>query len=601
MKLFSTLLMIILLKWMINVEGYPNFAVPSGQIGRFKNIFFPVDSWDDFTNELFSYSVFISPVTSIVTLDSTKDLCSGFKELKLNWNLTNPCEDYFCGQKEPFYLETYKNINLTTSERQDALITHHSLHRFCTLCDVNNSTENFNKTTCQFFNNQTCHINRCEPETICIPFYLQEVSNGRPFEVNKNSVCYDTRDNSFYYHADFTHKVIYWLYYRYVLLICLFLQIPLLLFSTFFILIPEIGVLFNKFFINKFTFKERFYAVLSLKNISFMVMYIASVINIVFTFIDVCGFFVLRLTSLWVGACAAFALFSFSIIVILWQHLLNQKSTVEQPYSLFIKIQLIVVFIFSIIFPFTISLSYLGGYFIDQQRRGFFVYAFSTVCAFISILYMILLVFLFFSSFRIFYKLYKNETLEEQTKSFFKEKFTLFVLLCLPPFSILCCYVLTFATQLMFGKDLLSLQIWILMAPGCNIIFLLVTATGAGYLIDKMSTSSKRRNYLDFIHQKYFLEREKLDIEYKEKLIKVKIVYQKFPDGQMIINSRIKKRHQHKLILLSINETIEIQTFQALGFIRYVVDDLISKRANQNFKVQPKTVIKKIYIFLIKK
>ena len=335
-QLYLTILVLLILNFM-NCKSYPNFMVKSEKQGRFKNIYFPRDSWDDFPNEIFNYYVFLAPVTSVVTLETTKDLCSGFENFKLNWNSSTPCEDYFCSTKEPYYLEMSKNNNLTSIERENALISHNSLHRFCTLCEVKNLTENFNKTNCKFFNNATCHPGRCNSDQICVNFYLHEVSYARPFEWHKNSLCYDFKDNSFYNHSDFTHKVIFWLYYRYGLLIALFFEFPIFYFSTIGIFLPEIGMLIKKIFITKLKCKQRFYATVSLRNISFFIMYTALGISICVKLFDICGFVVLRLSSLWVSACGAFGFFSFSLVIILWQHLLNQNSNVEGSYSLFIK------------------------------------------------------------------------------------------------------------------------------------------------------------------------------------------------------------------------------------------------------------------------
>ena len=337
MKHLWRTILILLILCVIEFRCYPNFLTNSDKLGRFKNIYFPIDSWDDFANEIFNYYVFLAPVTSVVTLETTKDLCSGFENFKLNWNSSTPCEDYFCSTKEPYYLEMSKNNNLTSIERENALISHNSLHRFCTLCEVKNLTENFNKTNCKFFNNATCHPNRCNSDQICINFYLHEVSYARPFESNKNSLCYDFKDNSFYNHSDFTHKVIFWIYYRYGLIFCFILELSIFYFSTVCIFLPEIGIIFSKFFILKTTCKEKYFSIVSLRNISFSVMYVALGIGILFKFIDICGFVVIRLSSLWVGACGAFGFFSFSLVIILWQHLLNQSSNMEGSYSLFVK------------------------------------------------------------------------------------------------------------------------------------------------------------------------------------------------------------------------------------------------------------------------
>jgi len=92
------------------------------------------------------------------------------------------------------------------------------------------------------------------------------------------------------------------------------------------------------------------------------------------------------------------------------------------PFLIIFRIQLIITSICLLIFPPSIVLAYLGSYVIDKQRRGFFRYLFSAISSFFAIVYVFILIFLFFYSFKIFYRLYKHASLEQKTKSFFKER-----------------------------------------------------------------------------------------------------------------------------------------------------------------------------------
>jgi hypothetical protein len=206
------------------------YMKPSNIPGRYTNILFPTESWDDFPNELWSYKLLLGPVTSFPTPNDFKDICSGFSEYNVSWNSPKPCETYFCSPKEPIYLERSKNGNLTSLERENAFLRHLGLHRFCTLCNQT-AEENF-KGNCTHFDGRFCHPGRCESGSECIQFNTFEVSTKRPFE-ERNSICFDFADNMFYYHSDFTHKVLFWFYYRYSLILSVLGYSLLTIFVTF--------------------------------------------------------------------------------------------------------------------------------------------------------------------------------------------------------------------------------------------------------------------------------------------------------------------------------------------------------------------------------
>eukprot|EP01080_Neovahlkampfia_damariscottae_P006158 gene6158-10165_t len=430
------------------------------------------EAWDEFPSELFSYSIFIAPVTSFFGKKDSVDLCKGFERISIK-NTSTPCEDYFCSTQQPFHLAQWHNKNLTLEQRQKGFVAHNAMHRYCTKCSI--TYENFTRTNCIYFNNKTCHSGRCEPGTVCIEFNKHEVMHKRPFDT-LDSVCYDFGDNRFYNHADFTHKYYFWYYYRYGTLIALVFQIIAFFVSTVTILIPEIGHLLNRIFLKRprQTIYDSIQDIFTLRNISFGIMYLTLLIDMLLIFIDQWGLMILRLSTVFVAVLAFGSFFSFALLAILWQHILTLKGSGRSRFAWYIWAQLILLILFNIVMITGSVGSYLGAYNIDKQRRGFFIYALGFFELITSFVYLGVIIVLSFLSALMFYKIHKYASYEEKAANVFKERYTIFVMLCLPMVSVLCVSVIVIAAQNIIGKDMISLQLYLFIASFYSFYFVVI-------------------------------------------------------------------------------------------------------------------------------
>jgi hypothetical protein len=320
----STVLCIILLFTITNAFEYVQFSNINKRISK---IYFPKDAWDDFPSELYSYQIFVSPVTIFVSLADTLDLCQDFKDPK---NFSSSCENYFCSTNGGVYDVDSKNQNLTESERIESALLHIKMERYCTLCNQtvnqNFTFEKFDKCQINQTYNRICAThNECPPWSVCIPLHILEVSNSRPFE-NAKPICYDFTDNTFYAHIDFTHKFLYWCYYRYIPLIGLIGQSIAIFIYTVFLIIPEIAMFINTIFVLRVRCMEAFFLIFSLRNISLYIMYLVLFITFICSFIDVLGFLVFRLTTAMNFVGGGTIVLCYFINIILWQYILEQSK-----------------------------------------------------------------------------------------------------------------------------------------------------------------------------------------------------------------------------------------------------------------------------------
>lgn len=88
--------------------------------------------------------------------------------------------------------------------------------------------------------------------------------------------------------------------------------------------------------------------------------------------------------------------------------------------------------------------------------------------------------------------------------------------------------------------------------------------------INSCSNSLDKQIFIDYIHDKYILERRKLEIDYIQKIQKARETHKEFPGCYQIIKERIQKKYKDKLNLLYLNESIEIKTVYALRFFSNV-------------------------------
>jgi hypothetical protein len=300
------------------------YLTPSKE-SRFNKIYFPKDSFDDFPKELFSYNIFIAPVTSFQTLNDAIDLCQGLEEISLH-----SCEKYFCNNgSEPYHYRQTKNNSLSTSSREYHSLIHTKIERFCTICNQT-ASQNFTLSKCNSWIDSMgiiCSPDSCPQGTICIPMNYYEFTPSRLFE-SPFPICYDFGDQSFYAHPDFTHKVLYWVYYRWIYFIACFSQIFIFSLMTVSIVLPEIFWLIFSITCSKFkpTFKEFFHMVVSLRNFSSFILYISIVMNLFCLFFDLWGFTVIRFSTVALYPTGAILIMCYMLVVILWQYILDQST-----------------------------------------------------------------------------------------------------------------------------------------------------------------------------------------------------------------------------------------------------------------------------------
>jgi hypothetical protein len=300
------------------------YLVPPSKNNRYQKVLFPAESWDDFPNELWSYKIFLGPVTSFQTINDAIDLCQGLEKI-----LLTSCENYFCNsQSEPFHFQQSKNNSLTSSAKAFHSIEHTRIERFCTIC---NQTFAQNFTFSQCVTNQSmgqlCHPNACPEGTVCVPLNFVEFTPSRIFEP-PFPVCYDLGDNTFYAKPDFTHKVLYWCYYRWIPLLAFVCQIIVFILITVSILLPECFWLIFVITCSRFkpTCKEYFHMVVSLRNASWFILFIGIVINLFCLFFDLWGFTILRFSSLAIYPSGSIMIMCYMLVVILWQYILDQST-----------------------------------------------------------------------------------------------------------------------------------------------------------------------------------------------------------------------------------------------------------------------------------
>eukprot|EP01080_Neovahlkampfia_damariscottae_P011540 gene11540-4793_t len=295
---------------------------------RYNNIFFPTEKWDDFPRELFDYKIFVAPATWVIPELDLKDLCAGFENYQINWNDTKSCENYFCRSEEPIYLQIANNKNNSIYIREDAFIKHLSVQRYCTVC--NQTAHQIMKVEdlkqCTFFNNQSCPDSHCPGDSFCLTINLREVTEKRPFEASY-PICYDFQENIFYAHLDFTHKFIFWIYFRYTQIFNLIFSSLFFLFFVICLVIPEIFhtiQLFRKLK-KDMTFKIGYYSIFSIKNISLFIYTFCIILNVFASIFDLTGVVVVRLITFMNSINVSNIVFNYLLSILTWKYILTIK------------------------------------------------------------------------------------------------------------------------------------------------------------------------------------------------------------------------------------------------------------------------------------
>eukprot|EP01080_Neovahlkampfia_damariscottae_P005283 gene5283-8901_t len=278
----------------------------------YKHIFFPEFAFDDVPGELFGYSIYVTPVTEQKDTLGSLDLCSTFNFLDKNfWNnskIENPCEQYFCGEFSPIYLNMSMNSSLSLKIRQISSERHYSLQRYCTLCEKPNKEIFLPTKKCKFF-----RMNQyCSTESTCV-YYKPELP-----------LCYFWNDNIFYFSDDFTHKYIYWFYYSYSRIPPLigFILSGILVLTT--LIFPDVIKIVRER--KRKTWKMTYFDLFSIRSWVTSTVFLLNIPISASIIFDLASITVLRVSNAVGYFCGAMVCLSFNMIIILWEHI-YQKST----------------------------------------------------------------------------------------------------------------------------------------------------------------------------------------------------------------------------------------------------------------------------------
>jgi membrane protease YdiL (CAAX protease family) len=415
MTLFSVCLIFLTLT--LCYQTRPNYFIKENNetnlnTTSYKHIFYPEYAMEDFIGEIYGYSLLIAPVTDEREISTSIDLCSSFEFLAQNkWNNTNvknPCELYFCGEFSPKYLNDSQNLSFSLQERLIAEQNHESLHRYCTLCSQTKN-ENFqkilNEKQCKYF--IPCPKDRCSDESLCLHF--------RP----RHPLCYVWKDGIFYNFDDFTHRYLYWIYYRYSRIFPLLMFILFNFFIVLFIAIPDI-VKIIKERMNGKDLRSTLQSIFSLRSLSLMIIIILNIFFIASLCVDIAGFFVVRISNILCSIGCMLVNIVNNFFIILWQHVLAQSKDLSLKfYSLWTYLKIILVLIFFLFFG-SLGSFFYGAYFlIDNGKRVVFLYLLGVYILFLVFVLCIVVIFLIIHSLRIFFSINKFKKFNEKIFKFF--------------------------------------------------------------------------------------------------------------------------------------------------------------------------------------
>jgi hypothetical protein len=407
----------VLLALVIFCQSRPNYFIKETNetfqnSTYFKHIFFPEYAMEDFVGEIYGYSLLIAPVTDEQEIATSKDLCSSFEFLPQNeWNnsnVKNPCELYFCGEFSPKYLNDSQNSTLSLQERTIAEQNHVSIHRYCTLCSQTKN-ENFrkilNEKKCKYF--ISCPEETCSDESICLHF--------KP----RQPLCYVWRDNIFYNFDDFTHRYLFWIYYRYARIFPLLMFILLNPLIIFFIVIPD-TVKIAKERIDGKDMKTTLQSIFSLRTASLLIILTLNMFFIISISIDLSGFYIVRFSNIFCPFACMLVNIVNAFFIILWQHVLEQSKNLSlKYYSKWTYLKIILVLIFFIFFGSLGSFLYGFYFLIENAQRVVFIYILGAYILFLVLVLCLVVIFLIFQSLRIFFTINKFEKFQAKIIKFF--------------------------------------------------------------------------------------------------------------------------------------------------------------------------------------
>lgn len=253
---------------------------------RFSQILLPIYEADYFPNEVFKYSVFISPTTRFVDLENSLNLCGEAQKQILQFNLSNSCEDYFQNTKTPYFVKQ-SNFN-----------AHTLMHLYCTQCE---ETENqrFNSTGKLWFDSNYCK-DKCNGNSTCLYFR------------NQTNLCYIWNENFFVRRTDFTHLVWFNIFYTVGPMITIIINLILLFLTFFLVLIPEDRT------------KCDFYVSLRLQTVFFL--FIKFSVSIIAGILDLINFMPLRLYVVFLFSHTGILFICFFLIIFQWKYILDKSD-----------------------------------------------------------------------------------------------------------------------------------------------------------------------------------------------------------------------------------------------------------------------------------
>lgn len=153
---------------------------------------------------------------------------SGFVSLIQPLNITAKfCPNYFCSNSTPFYHQpkTY------------SIQKHIDLQRYCIQCNVTRE-EKFEEVLkveqCPHFDRTICSNTSCTNASSCIMFDW------------KGGLCYRWDQRIYYRYDNFSHNVLYWIFFRYLNYLDIPLYVVLLLIYNVLVVLPEFVYLATK-------------------------------------------------------------------------------------------------------------------------------------------------------------------------------------------------------------------------------------------------------------------------------------------------------------------------------------------------------------------
>lgn len=377
-----------------------------------------------------NYNFLISPILSNTTFNGTF------------------CEFYFCSNSTPHYL----------SERNLNFQAHIDLHRFCLQCSatLDQKFDQFLKnSTCPHFDRTICTNTSCSNSSTCVIFD------------DMGKLCYKRDEKIFYRFEDYTHKTLYWAYLRYFTYVGVPFYIFLFFLYTFLVVVPEYRILF-KTYDRTSSFFTKCINFIGLRTQAILWIYLAIIIFKIAIIFDSLELTASKSTSLAVIISFVFIYFAFFNVIAKWSQILQraEDGSDKVPYITII----VLISAYTVFFAFCgvgIGLSAINT-FVLGQNRGALYYAQGVYYTFFLFTNLVLVVLISIYSIRILITLSQNK--EEFSKNLVKMSFSKTVLwMNLSSLPLNCMFFISLLL-FFFGKDLFSMQFWLILPHITNVL-----------------------------------------------------------------------------------------------------------------------------------